>query len=258
MSLVSSDQLEKWGITFEEAFAVGLQTLRECTVPRFREDNGVYTGTWNDDYDSTRILVPGVFDDLPIQGDPIVVLPNRLTLLVADSDNHDAVRRMLAQAEEIISKVPRAQNPGPLRVREGLVEDYVVGEDSPVFEAVQRAHSLAALTYYADQQQMLEKYYQKTGKDLFVATHNLRQHNDGRYVSHAVWTKDVPTLLPDADLIAFVDSDRPEGQRGLGFVPRTKVIAVMGEQMLDTKMFPRRDFVSGFPNEEQLRELGIA
>ncbi len=257
MALVSNDQLKRWNLTFDEAFAIGLERLRQGTTPAFAEKGGVYTGTWKDDYDSSRILVPGLFDDLPIEGDPIVVLPNRLTLLVADSAKPESVRRMLARAEEIVRSEPRPHNPAPLRLHDGQIEDYVVSADSPIFQAVQRAHGLAALMYYQDQQQLLESYYEKVGKDYHVAKFTLNQRDDGTYFSSTVWTKDVSALVPEADFVTLVDLDRPEGKRVLGIVPWGTAKAVMAAQMLDTRMFPTRYFVSTFPSAGQMREMGL-
>ena len=257
MALVSSDQLKRWNLTFDEAFAIGLERLRQGTTPAFAEEDGVYTGTWKDDYDSSRILVPGLFDDLPIEGDPIVVLPNRLTLLVADSAKPESVRRMLTRAEEIVRSEPRPHNPAPLRLHNGQIDDYVVSSDSPIFHAVQRAHGLAALMYYQDQQQLLESYYEKVGKDYHVAKCTLNQRDDGTYFSSTVWTKDVAALVPEADFVTFVDLDRPEGAKVIGMAPWEKAKAVMEAQMLDTRMAPKRYFVSEFPDAGQLREMGV-
>ncbi len=257
MALVSDDQLKDWNVTFDEAFAVGLERLRQGTTPRFSEEDGVFAGQWKDDYDASRILVPGLFDDLPIEGDPIVSLPNRLTLLVADSARPEAVRKMLARAEEIVRNEPRPYNPAPLRVRGGQIEDYTVGNDSPLFQAVRRAHGLAALIYYQDQQQMLEAYYEKIGKDYHVAKFALNQREDGSYVSSATWSKDVAALIPETELVTFVDLDRPEGSKVLGMTSWAKVEAILGAKLLDTQMFPKRYFVSSFPDKAQLRELDL-
>lgn len=113
VKVVSESHLKDWGVTFDEAFAIGLRKLQEGTVPRFRHEKGVYTGTWSDDYDSSRVLVPSLFDDLPLDGAPVVCLPNRLTLLVAGANDHAAVKAMLARAEEIVQTVAKPQNPGP-------------------------------------------------------------------------------------------------------------------------------------------------
>lgn len=76
-------QLRRWNLTFDEAYTLALENLRAATVPNFKEE-GVYVGQWGDAYDASCILVPGIFDDLPITGESVFVLPKRDTMLVAD------------------------------------------------------------------------------------------------------------------------------------------------------------------------------
>ncbi|MES2692692.1 MAG: hypothetical protein V4773_04410 [Verrucomicrobiota bacterium] len=253
--VVNESHLKDWGVTFDEAFALGLERLKDATMPKFRHEGGVYAGTWNDDFDSSRVLIPSLFDDLPLKGDPVVCLPNRLTLLVAGSDEPEAIKAMLQQAEEIVRTVAKPQNPAPLVIRDGYVFDYEVEPDSPVFQAVQRARGVAALAVYDEQKANLERIYKENGKDLYVAEFILGQDKDGKYTSHAVWSKGVRMLLPRADVVMFFDEEKAEPERVLAHVPWSRVEAVMGEAMLDTKMFPERYFVSDFPSEEQLERL---
>jgi hypothetical protein len=252
MQLVNEEHVQGWHITSDEAFAMGLERLRDCTVPKFSEENGVYRGTWNDDYDSSRILLPRLFDDLPLKGCPVITIPNRLTLLVAGSDDPEAIRRMLVKAEEIVRTIARPHNPAPLVIRDGKIQDFTVEPSSPIFHDVQKAVRMAPLLYYQEQKASLEKLYEKNGKDLFVASYTLTQ-KDRAYGSVAVWTKGVPTLLPVADEIVFVDSALPKGSNAVAVVKWDDVVACVGDLLLDTKMFPARYYVSKFPTEEQLR-----
>lgn len=256
MSLVNEKQVVEWRSYPEELYAIGLNKLKDTKPPAFSEERGVFRGAWADDYDSSRILVPGMFDDLPLRGDPVVAIPNRLTLLVAGSEDMEALRRMLATAEEIVRTQPRPQNPAPLLVQDGQVSDFLVPPTSPIYLEVERARRLAALLYYTEQNQNLAQLYEKKGKDLFVATYTLTQLESGGHVSHAVWTKGIPTLLPVVDEVIFVDGDRPTGQNVVHRASWPNVIATLGELMLDTKMFPRRYYVSTFPTAEQIAALG--
>lgn len=257
MALVTEEQVKNWGLLPSEAYAIGLERLRESKPPHFSEDNGVFTGQWNDDYDSSRILVPGLFDDLPLKGDPVVTIPNRLTLLVAGSDDEDGLRRMLARAEEIIRTVARPQNPAPLLVRDGVVSDFSVDGTSPLFNDVLRAKRLAELSYYDEQQHNLEIQLEKKGRDVYVGKYTLTENSNEavRYRSHSVWSFNVPTLLPVTDDVIFCDSRMPEGQTIVGQGSWKSVEAVLGDLMLDAKMFPRRFYVSKFPTKEQLAQI---
>jgi hypothetical protein len=65
----------------------------------------------------------------------------------------------------------------------------------------------------------------------------------------------VPSLLPVADVVVFFDPNRPEPERIVAQAPWSRVQAVVGDLMLDTKMFPVRQYVSKFPTPEQLSAL---
>jgi hypothetical protein len=252
MRMVTQKDLEHWDISFDELFAVGLEKLRASTPAQFTEVNGILLGTWKDDYDSSRILLPGLFQELHLEGDPVMVTPNRLTLMVTGSNNHAGVIRLLQVAEEITQEQARGMNPAPLTYRDGHLQDFRVERDSPLYNPVERASKIAALVYYTGQKEELEKLHQKTGKDIFVATYNLSQGEDGSYNSYSVWSQGVPTLLPKADVVFF---HHPEAKLSVS-AEWDDVMRVAGDLMLDTGMFPARWYVSRFPTEEQFTAMG--
>ena len=255
ISSVGEDDLKKWNVGFEEAAEAGVQYLRNCTTPRFVPENGYFVGVWNDDYDSSRLLLAELFGHLPLEGDPVIVIPNRLTLMVTGSGQPDAIKAMLAKAENIVQTIARPQNPAPLVIRNGEIADFTVGKSSPVFNEVRRAFCLAALIYYQQQKELLDKLHEKNGKDLFVAKYTLNQLKDGSYQSCAVWSKGVIALLPRTDVIMLYDPEKPEKERSLGFVAWDKLVSLAGSLMLDAEMFPERYYVSKFPDEDQLKNL---
>lgn len=260
MTFVTEENLKSWGIYEDEAFAIGLENLQAATSPKFSGGDGLFRGEWNDDFDSSRILLPGLFDDLPLVGDPVVVLPNRSTFLVAGAGDPQAIARMLIQAEEILTSKPRPQNIAPLLVKNDGLEEFTVPLESPIFNAVERARKLAAQSYYTEQKDLLEKLHEKSGSDLFVASHTLMKEKDAvrQFRSHSVWSRDVATLLPVADEIVFYDHTMPEGAQTVARCSWERVQSIVGDLMLDTQMFPARFYVSKFPSPEQLRMLNAS
>jgi hypothetical protein len=255
MQLVSSDDLKEWDLSFDELYEIGLKRLHAATESSFRRENGYYVGPWKDDYDSSRALLADIFIHLPMLGEPVFCLPNRLTLLVAGSGEPESVMAMLSKAEEIIQSEPRSQNPSLLTYRDGEITDLKVDFSSPLRRAAQRAAGLANVIYYDEQKRILEALHEKTGKDLFVATFTLNELKTGEYVSYSVWPKGAATLLPKTDLIIFVDGDKPKESQILGGVQWDDVIAVADDMLLDTEMFPPRYYVSKFPTAEQLAAM---
>ena len=128
-------------------------------------------------------------------------------------------------------------------------------QTSPIYHEVQRARKFAGLAVYEDQKVNLERHYQQSGKDIFVGSFTLQQSKTGDYGSFSVWSRDVPTLLPETDEVFFFDGQKPEAERMVGRAQWSQVVAVVGDLMLDTKMFPPRHFVSKFPSSQQLEAL---
>lgn len=117
---------------------------------------------------------------------------------------------MLEQAEQMVREITRPQNMVPLVVRDEKIQDYEVPPESSAFAAVDRAKRLAALAAYGEQKAVLEKVYERNGKDIYVGEHTLTNRATDAAPesrSYSVWSRDVPTLLPVADDIVFYDSD---------------------------------------------------
>jgi len=255
VTVVSESQMKEWSLDFEEAFEIGVDNLKNGSTPKFGRDGAFFVGMWKDDYDSSRILLPDLFSGLHLNGDPVVVLPNRLTLLVAGSSDESGIQAMLIKAEEIMRAETKPQNPSPLVIQNGQVRDFELPRSSPIFHHVQRAQRLAAMEYCNDQKGQLDKLYAQKGKDLFVASYKLNMAKDGEYSSFSVWSKGVPSLLPETDTVFFFDPGLPKDQQVVARAPWATVTSVAGDFMLDTNMFPTRFYVSKFPSAEQLASL---
>lgn len=258
MAYVNEALLRRWNLTFDEAWALALANLRAATVPKFEAAGNVYIGKWGDSYDASRVLVPGIFDDLPILGSAVVALPNRDTLLVADSDDPAAVQAMLERAEQIVTTCSRPQNIAPLVIRDGRIHDYDVPTTSPASVAVSRACAHAWLGAYGEQKAVLDKVYERSGKDIHVGEHTLNRYTGNgaeEYRSYCVWARDVATLLPVADEVIFYDPLVPGEDKSVARVPWERVRGLLEDLMLDTTMYPPRYYVSKFPSPGQLAEL---
>jgi hypothetical protein len=68
MSMVSPEHLKTWDTSFDQLYEIGIARLRNGTSPKFETQPGFYIGGWHDNYDSSRILIPEIFDALPLDG----------------------------------------------------------------------------------------------------------------------------------------------------------------------------------------------
>lgn len=253
--LVTTKDLEEWGISFEEIYEMGLDRLRSLGRPAWRLENGFYTGQWSDDYDSSRALLSDIADTLGL-GRPLFVLPCRGVLLVADESNTGGVLAMLEQAEQLLQEQPRPHNPAPLFYNaDGVLTDYLPAEDSPLAIAVNRSRKLAAYTYYASQTHLLEKICAQEGTDVVIQKYTVIEVPDSGPSSYCVWLRGREALLPRADQIIFIDEAEP-----------TKILArcvweavekACPGMLVDENLFPARYRVREFPDIAVLAPIDL-
>jgi uncharacterized protein YtpQ (UPF0354 family) len=106
---VNDDELTKWGITGEEAFAIACENLRLRTTRPFESPApGVFVSPWDDNYGSSRLVLTDMIRDLEVKGQHVAIVPDRDTLIVTGSNDPAGLRVMLGLAEEAYS--------GPYRV----------------------------------------------------------------------------------------------------------------------------------------------
>jgi len=113
------DHLRAWNLDFDSL----MQRARGNLLARGGEQGfqavreGCYRSTWRDNLDGSRMLLPGILQRLRIKGDPLVLLPNRDTLLVVGSEDPEALRLAMALAREHLDPAACPADCGPLRLR---------------------------------------------------------------------------------------------------------------------------------------------
>jgi hypothetical protein len=98
--LVPSD-LEAWNFPVEMAFDFAYANLRERSKsPEFVPlKNGVYRSAWLDTYDAARVILPELLTGMLGGKQPVVTIPNRETLLVADRADEKAIRALVEETQ---------------------------------------------------------------------------------------------------------------------------------------------------------------
>lgn len=76
--------------------------------------------------------------------------------------------------------------------------------------------------------------------------------------SYCVWAKGIVSLLPETDLIAFVDTDRAEGDQMVAEIDWDLVTAYCGPLMSRTEHRLPRHRVESFPTAQQLAAMKAA
>lgn len=126
---------DDWGITLDEALSIAIRNLRDETEDRFEEvAPGLHVGRWNDGYDISRVLLPDVLQRIPLQGQPVFMMPTRDVLLVVGDKDEHGIRHMIEvcfqvietgcavssqlytyQDENVVTFLPQDEDSGPSR-----------------------------------------------------------------------------------------------------------------------------------------------
>jgi hypothetical protein len=200
-------------------------------------------------YEETFLLLDAVVDALPFAATAVVMPVNRGVLLAADGRSVESVLEMMEEAFSALQNNPWPISGTALTRSDGqwikLNADEALG---PMAHAVE---SLGLASTYSAQQTALQEHYEKSGKDVFVATFDLRKRGDSlaTLYSYCTWTDGVSSLLPKSDVIAFVrgDLEQPE----VLFVDWDAMHPICGHLLKSTSEDPPRFAVDAFPTNEQ-------
>jgi hypothetical protein len=250
--------LNKWGVTFQEAYDVALHNLREISrTAKFRRSpTGFYMGDYRDEYDPARLLLPELFADLDLCGDPVVMLPVKPVLLVTGADQVDGLAAMADYAWELTSLGPFWSGI-PMRLVHGNWISYQPEAGHPAMPSLRKLKVCSLARDYRWQKESLEETHRRDGHDVFVATFlALTDPRSNEPLSYCVWTEGSRSLLPRTDLVAFVRPflNTPSTTKHI-MVRWDKAWEVVGHLMVPVDIDPQRYAVELFPNEQELERL---
>ncbi len=140
--LITENDLAQAGLTEAEAFDHAIANLAARSVGTWKELRpGLLRSPWADYFDGARLAIPDLFRRLGVRGDPIVVAPNRNTVLVTGSQELAGLRALHGVATELMHE-DRTLDLTPLR----LAGDQWRPISDPDLEMVQQAPSLLFLS----------------------------------------------------------------------------------------------------------------
>ncbi len=253
MMWLQQPMLDKWDVTFDRAIEVACGNLRDISRNSMEQVGpGIWRSPWRDNYDPSRMLLHDFIRSHEVAGDPVVMVPNRDTLLLAGSEDEQALENLAALAEEAY------EHPRPIS---GMV--YCLSADNqwlPFTPGDSRKFKVLRIKSvgrdYAEQTEALKALHDKTGQDVFVAAFSaMEKHDTGEIRSYCVWSKEVSTYLPRTDDIFFFMPDGKEGGDVIATVPWERAQAVLGGMMKPLGLYPERYLVEDFPAEDQLAAL---
>ncbi len=257
MQSFGADQLERWGVSPDDALAAAMDNLRDATVDRFAQvEHGVYAGEWGDAYDSSRLLLPDLAHRIA-GANPLAMVPARGMLLLASGNDVEAVRAMVALAQRIADSETRPVSALLYRYQDGRPVEHMPEDEAArgALESLQRQYLYGD---YAAQKETLDELHEKSGTDIFVASYKVMRHDEtGVEYSLCSWTSGVDSLLPRTERVALVVYEGDQMQELL-MLPWDALHAACFELMTPVpEAYPERYRVTAFPDLERVRPLAL-
>jgi len=250
---VDAAQLVAWDVDFDRL----MQRARSNLLARSGEEGfqqegpGRYRSIWQDNLDGSRMLLPGVLKSLPLRGDPVVLLPNRDTLLVVGSEDPEGLDWALRGALEFLNEDPRSLNGCPLRLRNYQWEPFQPREAPPLLG---RIHKRRLHTEYGHQKALLDRRHGAQGKAITLAPFQVEKTAAGQIRSFTVWSPAMgEAWLPEADQVRLAWQLGPE--RGRAWVPWARVQDSLSHLLEPVGLFPERHRFRQAPEPGQLELL---
>jgi hypothetical protein len=238
---VTEAHLEAWNADFDALH----QRARANLARRSSEDGfeqvrpGLFRSTWQDNLDGSRILLPGLLRRLPVLGDPVVVLPNRDTLLVAGSEDPQALCWILEAAHQFMWGDPRAMNGCPLKLEGYDWAPWEAPEGHPAARLLGRLGRRRLVMEYTHQKDILDRINGRNGTSVDVASFHLEELEGGAVASRTYLPRTSQEgWLPLADQVGVLEEDR-RNPRCL-WVPWAEAKARLGDVLEPLGMFPER------------------
>jgi hypothetical protein len=252
MVYVNDGELPKWGVSFDQALADALDNLRglpehggwRSLAP------GVWSGEWDDSYDSSRILLPDLIHRVGVR-DPVAVVPFRNALMLTSAGNEAGLALMAKVIDDNLAQNQRWLSFQPLRLVETAWEPWQPAAGAAAWKLLQVRNESSM---YEAQKELLDAHFRRTDTDIFVATCGALTWGEGGSATYAVWADGVDTLLPHTDLVAFACKQADGGSASM-LVPWDAARGVVAALMEPTTENPERWRVRAFPDAAQREAL---
>lgn len=245
LTYVTRRQLQNWGVDFDTALAAAMENLHSVSPPSFeRQPGGFYVSSYGDYLDASRLLLPEIFAELDLAGDPVAIVANTTGLLVCGSNDDAALKAMAAFVAAGNTGEAAPISGAPLALQQGEWRTM------PVDPA--RHPDLAALlvgeqVWLAElQEPFLAEELAAAGDDAAPSMLNARDLG-GRPQTFTVLGAD-EALLPRADVVVL------NGGEGAKVRRWHDVEAVLGPFAARPNTYPAR-YRAPAPTGEQLKRL---
>ncbi|WP_269538917.1 hypothetical protein [Cerasicoccus fimbriatus] len=258
MAMINQEQLANWGMNYEEGLSLARNNLGLLTKPQFiSPTEGVYIAAWDDDYDSSRLLLTHLWNTLDVAGDVVVICANRNRVFATGDESTEGLRAILAFTQKALQE-PRAMRPQAMVLRNGQWSLFEYsGEDAELRANFELLHLQTQAGEYEEQKAMLDAKFEEEGTDLFVASfYASRNQETGELMNYCVWTMGIECLLPKSTQVAVVDPELGQEKGMLGMTTWEALVEDPGVSFQQHEShYPPRFIPSGRPTDAFLANL---
>lgn len=243
--LMPTPWLELWGVAEDDVLERALEQLREKSKnrPFQRLASGIYQSDFQDGLDASRILLPELWKDLFPGQNTFLSVPVASKLLVSPQvllpKLVEAIDGAFAESTERVFATI-FQSVG------GNIMPANLQDPHPIAQPQRELRQSDVLHAYRAQEAVLDASQGAIGPVGMMRT------QQGRAISYTLWNEGQAVLLPETDLVVFVNAQgKPQGLYVLKTLPR--IPELRGTQV--DIWGPRRVRYEGFPTEEQRSRL---
>ena len=203
---ISDKQLSDWGKSYDEVMAVAMANLEKLKTQAFEmQVGGFYLLSTGDYYDPSVLLLPDKIAALKVKGLPVAVAATRSCLVVAGSEDPDALQQMATFAESAYVQDPRCISCLPLVLKDGKWAHYL--PDRAAQPMIYRLRDIHFLSEYKAQAEMLNAYNKKIDREVYVGQLDAMHDGDHLMVTWSSLVAGITTLLPISDVVIVAPKD---------------------------------------------------
>lgn len=205
IAFLNDEGLDELGVSFEDALGIAIAQLDEKgshTVGQLEE--GIYLSACGDFYDSSRVLMPEMFEQLPLKGNPVAIVQSRSSVLVTGSDDLNGLAKIATFALDDLEKTERAVSLTPIELLNG---DWLPLKILPHHPQALRNLAPNQLAWACNATG--DALQAKLGDDIFVASPMIIE-KDGIQGTLIAWGAGVPTASPLVDGVAIEEDEGAE------------------------------------------------
>jgi hypothetical protein len=248
-SAITGAQLQASGLEADSALALAVDNLKTRSASAFETPTpGLFVSRWGDGHDAARLLLPDLVAALPVNGDPVAMVPTRDRLLVAGADDRKALAALADTAAAALSATDQPLSAQPLRLRGGQWVDFAgEGEVFAPFLDLMRGQWTRD---YAEQKQLLDQLHAQNGEEVVVASYApMQNRNTGKPFCLTFWVDGFVNLLPHADSIVLKSATE------VIVAPWRAMTDAVGHRLAPTDHYPIRYRAEVFPSAAELEQL---